>query len=108
MLSGGSELYLRNQSPSYAQIDVFGDRLLNDATHVAYSRTQSHDYIDKLFVDLTTQYRIPTSVKNVPFANSNSQRRADLVTFRGALVRLNPRLSFKPGTLLVMDFKQDH
>jgi hypothetical protein len=100
--------YLRNQSPSYAQIDVFGDRLLNDATHAAHSRTQSHDYIAKFLADLATQYGIPTSVKNVPFANSNSQRRADLVTCRGGLVRPNPRLNFDQGTLLVMDFELGH
>jgi hypothetical protein len=40
--------YLRNQSPNYAQIDVFSDRLLNDATNAAHSRTQSHDYIEIL------------------------------------------------------------
>ncbi len=85
--------YLRNQSPTYAQIDVFGDRLLNDATHAAHSRTQSNDYIAKFLADLATQYGIPTSVKNVPFAKSNSQRRADLVTCRGGLVRPNPNLS---------------
>ena len=101
-------LYLRNQSPSYAQIDVFGDRLLNDSTHAATSRTHSHNFIAKLLADLATQYGIPTSVKNVPFADSNSQRRADLVTCRGGLVRPNPSLNFDRGTLLVMDFELGH
>ena len=50
--------------------------MLNDATvflgtYAAHSRTQSHDYIAKFSADLAIQYGIPTSVKNVPFANSN-------------------------------------
>jgi hypothetical protein len=52
---------------------------------------------------IVTQHGLPTSVKNVPFADSHSQRRADLVTCRGGLVRPNPRLNFGPSTLLVMD-----
>ncbi len=68
--------------------------MLNDATHEAHARALSLDYIAKLLADLSTQYGIPTSVKNVHFANSNSQRRADLVTCRGGLVRPHPRLDF--------------
>ncbi len=47
LVSHALRLYLRNQSPSYAEPDVIGDRLLNDATYAAHSRTQSHDFIAK-------------------------------------------------------------
>jgi hypothetical protein len=43
-------LYLRNQSPCYAQINVFEDRLLNYAARAA--RTQSHDFIAEFLADL--------------------------------------------------------
>ncbi len=58
----------------------------------------------------TARYGIPTvtSVKNVPFANSNSQRRAELETCRGGLFPPNPRLNFGHGTLLVLDFDLGH
>ncbi len=44
----------------------------------------------------------------MPSADSHSQRRADLVTCRGGLVRPNPRPNFGPSTLLVMDFELVH
>jgi hypothetical protein len=53
--------------PLYAQIDVFGDKLLNVSSH---SRTQSHDHITSVLADLATQHGLPTSIKNVPFADS--------------------------------------
>ena len=80
-------LYLRANNPLYAQFDVFGDKLLNDSSHASHSRTQSHDHITSVLADLATQHGLPTSIKNVPFADSHSQRRADLVTCRGGLVR---------------------
>jgi hypothetical protein len=101
-------LYLRANNPLYAQFDVFGDKLLNDSSHASHSRTQSHDHITSVLADLATQHGLPTSIKNVPFADSHSQRRADLVTCRGGLVRPNPRLNFGPSTLLVMDFELGH
>ena len=76
-------LYLRNQSRHYAEIDVFGDRLLNDPAHAAHSRTQSHDLIIGILADLASRHGIPTSAEHVPFADSQTQRRADLVTCRG-------------------------
>ncbi len=82
--------------------------MLNDAAHASYSLTQSHGYIAKLLADLATQYGILTSVKNFPFANSNSQRRADLVTCREGLDRPNPRLNFDQGTLLFLAFELGH
>ncbi len=62
----------------------------------------------KFLANLATQYGITITVKNINFANSNSQRRADLVTCRGGLVRPNPRFNFDQGTLLVMDFELGH
>ena len=101
-------LYLRDRTPLYAQIDVFGDRLLNDSGHAAHSRTQSHDHIACILANLATQHGIPTSIKHVPFADPHSQRRADLVTCRGGLVRPNPGFNFGSRTLLVMDFELGH
>jgi hypothetical protein len=69
---------------------------------------QSHDHITSVLADLATQHGLPTSIKNVPFADSHSQRHADLVTCRGGLVRPNPRLYFGPSTLLVMDVELGH
>ena len=66
------------------------------------------NHITSVLADLATQHGIPTFIKNVPFANSHSQRRTDLVICRGGLVRPNPRLNFGPSTLLVMDFELGH
>jgi hypothetical protein len=100
--------YLRDQTRDYANFDVFGDCLLNNPTHAAHSRTQSHDHIISILADLASRQGIPTSTKHVPFADSQTQRRADLVTCRGGLVRQNPSLNFGPATLLVMDFELGH
>jgi hypothetical protein len=84
-------LYPRANNPLYAQFDVFGDKLLNDSSHASHSRTQFHDHITSVLADLATQHGIPTSIKDVPFADSHSQCRADLMTCRGGLVCSKPR-----------------
>ena len=78
---------LRDHTRDYANFDVFGDCLRNNPTHAAHSRTQSHDHIISILADLASRQGIPTSIKHVPFADSQTQRRADLVTCRGGLVR---------------------
>jgi hypothetical protein len=103
-----SFLAQRSKQPRQKKTRKTTRPLLNDATHAAHSRTQSHDYIAKFLADLATQYGILTSVKTVPIANSSSQRRAGLVTYRGGLVHPNSRLNFDQGTLLVMDFELGH
>jgi hypothetical protein len=87
---------------------MFGDKLLNDPIHASNSSTQSHDLITRVMGDLATQHGLPTSIKNVPFADSHSQRNEVLMTCRGGLVRPNPRLNFGPSTLLAMDFELGH
>jgi hypothetical protein len=42
-------LYLRAENPVYAQLDVFGDKLLKDLSHASHSRTQSHDHITSIW-----------------------------------------------------------
>ncbi len=54
------------------------------------------------------QHGIPTSVKNVHFADSHSQQRADLATCQRGLVPRSPRLNFGPSTLLVLGFELGH
>jgi hypothetical protein len=64
--------------------------------------------ITSVLADLATQHGIPSSTKNVPFADPHSQRQADLVTCRGGLVRLSPQLNFTSRTDLAMDFELGH
>ncbi len=58
-------LYPLAETPLYAQLDVFGDRLLNDFNGVAYLHTLSYDHISRTFADLTKQHGIPTFIKHV-------------------------------------------
>ncbi len=99
--------YLRAENPLISQFDVFGDKFLNDPNHASHSYTQSHDHSSNILADLATQHGILNSIENVPFADSHSQRRTDLVTCREGLVHPNPPgpLNFGLSTLLVMDFE---
>ncbi len=95
--------------PSILDFDVFGDRFLSDPRLVFYrhSRTQSHDHISSILADLAT-HGVQTALKSVPFAESQSQRLADLVTCRGGLFRSILQLNFDRSTLLVMNFDLGH
>ncbi len=99
---------LRAEKTLYAQFDVFGEKLLNDPSHASHSRTQSHDHITSVSVDLATQHGLLTSIKHLPFADSHSKLREDLATCLGGLVRPYPRLNFGSSTLPLMDFKLGH
>ncbi len=94
-------LYLHAENPIYAHLMS----LATDCSTIpAMLLIHAHNPMTTSLAFYGTQ----PSIKNVPFADSHSQRGADLVTCRGGLVRLNPRLIFGPSTLLVMDFELGH
>ena len=98
---------------TYSHIDVFGDFLLNNSAHASSSRIQSHSSSGianlTLLANLACQHGIPETTKNVPCRVSDFNRKGDIVTTQGGLVRSRPGSHFTDlATLVVMDYELGH
>ncbi len=56
------------------------DSFIYDPGHAAHSSTRPRYRVTSVLTDLATQHSIQTSTKNMLFADSHLQRRADLAT----------------------------
>ena len=74
--------FLRATDPKYADIDVWADFLLNNATHASRSRYASHERLVVCLASLASKAGLPSSAppSAVPFADDDSFRRGDIVT----------------------------
>ena len=105
-------LYLKAHVEKYANIDEWGDFLLNDPAHAGTSRKLTHN---KFALSKTAnecgmattckESQLPYHYQGQP---DQSRKRADMTTFSGGCVRENQHLHFNKNTCLIMDVTIGH
>ena len=107
-------LYLKAHVEKYANIDEWGDFLLNDPAHAGTSRKLTHDKFAKELSKTANECGMATTCKEsqLPYRDQGrpdqSRKRADMMTFSGGCVRENQRLNFNKNTRLIMDVTIGH
>ena len=102
--------FLQATVPDYAQIDVWGDFLLNNSTHASRSRHSSHERLAYCLARLATKAGLPSSARPsaVPCAEDDSFRRGDIVTSVAGLNVASASYSFASPTDLITDVTLVH
>ena len=106
--------YLKEHEEKYANIDPWGDFLLNDSEHAGSSRKMTHNKFAAELSKIANECGIPTTCKEsqLPYRDEGrqeqSRKRADMMTFGGGCVRPNQRLNFTKSTRLIMDVTIGH
>jgi hypothetical protein len=106
--------YLKEHDEKYANIDQWGDFLLNDSEHAGSSRKTTHNKFAAELSKIANECGIPTTCKEsqLPYRDQGrqeqSRKRADMMTFGGGCVRPNQRLNFTKATRLIMDVTIGH
>lgn len=107
-------LFLKAHVANYANIDVWGDSLLNDPAHAGATRKITHDKFALELSKIANECGLPTTCKEsqLPYRDqgkpNQSRKRADMMTYAGGCVCENPRLNFTKRTRLIMDVTIGH
>jgi len=80
----------------YGDYDLWGDLLLNNATHASRSRILSHNIVSQELAHIASGGGIPTTAKQteIPMADDDSHSRGDLMTLVGSRIPLKPSSEF--------------
>ena len=106
--------YLQAHSDQYANIDLWGDFLLNDPAHAGVTRKNTHDKLAQELTKIANESGLPTTCKesHLPYRDEGrpdrSRKRADMMTWGGGAVGPNIRLNFTKNTRLIMDVTIGH
>ena len=102
--------FLRATDPKYADIDVWADFLLNNATHASRSRYASHERLVVCLASLASKAGLPSSAtpSAVPFADDDSFRRGDIVTTVTGLQLARASYCYASPTELITDVTLVH
>ena len=102
--------FLKEHVGGYGAYDLWGDQLLNNATHASRSRILSHNIVSQELAQIAIGGGIPTTAKqaDIPMADDDSQSRGDLMTLVGGRIPLQPSSDFSGSSLLIMDFTLRH
>ena len=102
--------FLKEHVGGYGDYDLWGDLLLNNATHASRSRILSHNIVSQELAHIASGGGIPTTAKQteIPMADDDSHSRGDLMTLVGGRIPLKPSSEFSSSSLLIMDFTLRH
>ena len=107
-------VFLQSQGQNYANIDVWGDSLLNDPAHAGDTRKLTHNKMARELTKIANKCGISTTCKGskLPYRDAGrpnqTRKRADMMTLQGGCVQPNHRLNFSRSTLLIMDVTIGH
>ena len=107
-------LYLKAHVEKYANIDEWGDFLLNDSAHAVASRKITHNKFATELSKIANECGMATTCKEsqLPYRDQGrpdqSRKRADMMTLSGGCVCENQRLNFNKITRLIMDVTIGH
>ena len=102
--------FLKEQVQGYETIDIWGDSLLNTSTHGAAAWKATHDNIAKEIASIATGGGVSTIAveRRIPYCESTSRKRGDMMTTVGGLIPLSRRRQFNKYTKIIMDMRLGH
>jgi len=102
--------FLKDQVQGYETIDIWGDSLLNTAAHGAAAWKATHNNIAMEIASIATGGGVSTIAveRRIPYCESTSRKRGDMMTTVGGLIPLSRRRQFNNYTKIVMDVMLGH
>jgi hypothetical protein len=102
--------FLKDHVQGYEAIDIWGDSLLNTATHGAAAWKSSHNNIAKELASIATGGGVSATAveRKIPYCKSGSRKRGDVMTTVGGLIPLSSRPQFNNYTTIIMDVRLGH
>ena len=102
--------FLKERVQGYETIDIWGDSLLNTSAHGAGAWKTTHDNIAKEIASIATGGGVSTIAveRRIPYCESTSRKRGDMMTTVGGLIPLSRRRQFNKYTKLIMDVRLGH